>query len=376
MSILEEIKQSIPNRFTNTSPYHFEEFICELFRDSGYQGEITKSTGDFGADVILTKDNSRTAVQVKRYERENLVGVKEINQVIGGREYYKCDKAIIITTSDFTKAAKKLAEQTNIELWNWDKLYSEIKRVYLEGKGIYEFFKDKEVSISENQIKPKSENFSFSIDKIEENISMQDRATATVVYIKMTNVTDKKVYVSVPNSPIIIDTLGNQLEAYARLSGGSSKSFEEGYIYPRASVPLIFCWYSEQIPKSKIIKNVIVKYCEGSDEEPKEEFISLNSSSEIVNEMETKEKPKSGCFVATAVYGTSLAPEINILRDFRDKFLLKYKLGKEFVNFYYQFSPPIANFISKHHLLKFVLRELFIGPIVKIIKISLNYLKK
>lgn len=71
-----------------------------------------------------------------------------------------------------------------------------------------------------------------------------------------------------------------------------------------------------------------------------------------------------GCFIATAVYGTPLAPEIDVLRDFRDNFLLKSKLGNKFVSFYYQFSPPIANFISKHFLLRNILRETGIKPII------------
>jgi len=363
MTILEEIKQNIPTRFANMTPYHFEEFICELFKDSGYQGEITKFTGDFGADVVLTKDNLKTAVQVKRYERENLLGVKEINQVIGGREYYKCDKAIIITTSDFTKAARKLAEQTNIELWNWNKLYSEIKGIYLRGKDVYEFFKDKKILITETQIQPKRERFSFRVDKIEENMSMRDKNIATIVHIKMTNLTDEKIYATIGNS-IIIDALGNQVESYAGYVG----KFDKGYIYSQASVPLIFCWYNDQIPSGKIIKNIIVKYYEGENEETNEVFISPNSSTKIINTIQQK----SGCFIATAVYGTPLAPEINILRDFRDKFLLKNQLGKGCINFYYKFSPPIANFISKYPPLKSILRKAIIGPMIRIIKFLID----
>ena len=75
-----------------------------------------------------------------------------------------------------------------------------------------------------------------------------------------------------------------------------------------------------------------------------------------------------GCFIATAVYGTPLASEIAILRNFRDKFLLKNELGKEFVNFYYQFSPQMADFISKHLLLRKILSETSIKPITKVIK--------
>lgn len=41
------------------------------------------------------------------------------------------------------------------------------------------------------------------------------------------------------------------------------------------------------------------------------------------------------CFVATAVYGDRLAPQVNILRDFRENVLMKNEFGRAFVNFYY-----------------------------------------
>jgi hypothetical protein len=63
-----------------------------------------------------------------------------------------------------------------------------------------------------------------------------------------------------------------------------------------------------------------------------------------------------GCFIATAAYGTPMADEIQILRDFRDEYLLTDPLGKGLVDVYYRVSPPIAGFITKHPALKPVVR--------------------
>jgi len=62
------------------------------------------------------------------------------------------------------------------------------------------------------------------------------------------------------------------------------------------------------------------------------------------------------CFIATAAYGTSMADEIQILREFRDEYLLTNPLGQGLVSVYYRASPPVAEFITEHPGLKPVVR--------------------
>jgi uncharacterized repeat protein (TIGR02543 family) len=64
----------------------------------------------------------------------------------------------------------------------------------------------------------------------------------------------------------------------------------------------------------------------------------------------------TGCFIATAAYGTPMAKEIEILREFRDKYLMTNPVGKGLVEFYYKVSPPIAEFITEHPSLKPIVR--------------------
>ena len=80
--------------------------------------------------------------------------------------------------------------------------------------------------------------------------------------------------------------------------------------------------------------------------------------------------PQQGCFIATAAYGAETAKEIDILREFRDEVLLPNSLGAEFVSLYYKTSPPIANFISQHEVLRTAVRVGFVDPIVAILNWS------
>jgi hypothetical protein len=66
--------------------------------------------------------------------------------------------------------------------------------------------------------------------------------------------------------------------------------------------------------------------------------------------------PTPGCFTATAAYGTPMAGEIEILREFRDEYLLTNPLGQALVDLYYRVSPPMAEFITEHPGLKPIVR--------------------
>lgn len=58
------------------------------------------------------------------------------------------------------------------------------------------------------------------------------------------------------------------------------------------------------------------------------------------------------CFIATAAFGSPLAGQVEILRQFRDRYLLTNSLGKKFVSWYYNNGPVAANFIKDKPLAK------------------------
>ncbi len=62
--------------------------------------------------------------------------------------------------------------------------------------------------------------------------------------------------------------------------------------------------------------------------------------------------PNKGCFIATAAYGYYSAPQVQILRTFRDRFLITNKPGHAFVDWYYLHGPAGADFLNAHPWLK------------------------
>ena len=89
----------------------------------------------------------------------------------------------------------------------------------------------------------------------------------------------------------------------------------------------------------------------------------------IVKEKSTQEKK---CIIATVTFGSELSPEVQFLRNFRDKLILSTRSGSAFYiafdAFYYSWSTSVANFIEKHDFLKNLIK-IVIYPLIGILKI-------
>lgn len=77
--------------------------------------------------------------------------------------------------------------------------------------------------------------------------------------------------------------------------------------------------------------------------------------------------PRAGCIIATAAYGSELAPEVTYMRHVRDEMIGSNQIGRLLVNwwnaFYYSWSPPIAQLVARCGPLQPV-SQVFLLPLV------------
>lgn len=100
--------------FTGNDPYKYEEFVKDLLRSEGFNAKRTRGSGDYGVDIIASKNGKTYAIQCKLYN--HTVGFKAVQEIISGRLYYNTDFAIVVSDNSFTDAAKSMARKSGVIL--------------------------------------------------------------------------------------------------------------------------------------------------------------------------------------------------------------------------------------------------------------------
>lgn len=121
---IKALRQSGADQIDQMSGREFEERLWLLFKDLGWSVEATPVSGDWGADLIISKGNQRIAVQAKRYSKP--VGVQAIQEAVTAQAKYNCTDSMVVTNSTFTRQAQELATHNRTELWDRDRLVSEM----------------------------------------------------------------------------------------------------------------------------------------------------------------------------------------------------------------------------------------------------------
>ena len=105
------------------------------------------------------------------------------------------------------------------------------------------------------------------------------------------------------------------------------------------------------------------------------DFIAWEEGIDTASAVGQCEGSIGGCRIATATYGSELAPQVQMLREIRDNSLLQTQSGSVFMEsfnqFYYSFSPAIADLERENPVFKEAVK-LTITPLLSSLSI-LNY---
>ncbi|CAG7646923.1 hypothetical protein PAESOLCIP111_05273 [Paenibacillus solanacearum] len=105
----------------------FERLMEMYYKDQGYKVQRTGGSGDHEVDLILKgKEGYKIAVQCKRWKQD--VGNDIVLRLKAGKQVHGCYDAWIVTTSNFTTAAREAAERLNIKLINGLILHDKLKK--------------------------------------------------------------------------------------------------------------------------------------------------------------------------------------------------------------------------------------------------------
>lgn len=110
----------------------FEKLIADLWSDKGYSTKVTPSSADQGFDVRAEgKVGKRDLIiEAKQYSSGNTVGRPVVQKTLGTLSTDRASKAVIVTTSSFSKPAHTEARKASnrIELINGDDLLRELNK--------------------------------------------------------------------------------------------------------------------------------------------------------------------------------------------------------------------------------------------------------
>ncbi|HTE57805.1 MAG TPA: restriction endonuclease [Verrucomicrobiae bacterium] len=92
----------------------FEKYVEQLLKNQGYQNVRLTEKYDLGIDAIADRDGERWGIQIKR--NRGKTKAESVRQAVTALNHYKCSRAMVVSNSQFTGAAKQLADSNNCVL--------------------------------------------------------------------------------------------------------------------------------------------------------------------------------------------------------------------------------------------------------------------
>lgn len=148
----------------STHGLDFEEFTVQLLLDNGFENvKKTQGSGDYGIDVLASKEGITYAIQCKCYSDK--VGNKAVQEAFSGKNFYNCMVAVVLTNNYFTNAAIETAKANNVLLWDREKLIDFLKAYIIKERGRQAKTHLRSMAISVKQVL-ESHNIENTVDDI------------------------------------------------------------------------------------------------------------------------------------------------------------------------------------------------------------------
>ncbi|HUR30947.1 MAG TPA: restriction endonuclease [Saprospiraceae bacterium] len=323
---------SLPSRFNNLSPAEFASFMAFVFRTDGYEVEEIDKKGDLSANLLAKKDDTSLVIKALRYHAEQLVNIHEIQQAAAAKTYYDTAQSWIITTSSFTKEARKEADSLDIELWDWDTFYQALSQLFFEGKSHFEFMEstlpDVNTEIKDPELRLKAKW------QPEEGISSEWYNLDLII----TNPSERNIYIHL-DLPALIDPKKNQVSA----DQWATNEFVAGIIYSGASIRTNALFKASRLGERPPSGRIMLTIHERTDP-PSTYHLSAKLKG-------------SACYLVTYCYSMDSAEYLYMIR-YRDQILSKRIAGRLFIGLYYLISPLLIKWAPRVPMIDAIIKKM------------------
>jgi hypothetical protein len=375
--------------------HEFEDLVEQLLSKMGFHIEGRKAAADGGIDMVATKMDAivggKFIIQCKRFTGS--VGNSVIRDLYGVVHSESANMGVLITNSTFTRDARSFAEGKPIELIDGARLQD-----LLHGHGLL----TTTVSSTDIKLSPGVQLLYTQLVRPLANVMAESKKVAAGVVFLPKESVDLNRYQTIVQRhmgqisgfmntfPALAGPLGTALNDYnptaetlAELRGHIREMLnmarallkiqkEAESIVPPPLLATAHPLYLKLAPAlleklwpfAQVAKDLVEGTFSGSEvnlaiDLATPEIDSLNA--ELNRIASGQHKPKAGaCFIATASFASDLDPNVIQLRMFRDEFLTTNRLGRAFVTFYENTSPPMAKFIAHRNSLRLITRTVLV----------------
>ncbi len=309
--------ESIPDRFAKLTPESFAAFVQYLFQLDGYEVQDIVQSSTFGPHLRALKDGSPLVILPVHLSPDALVTKEVIQKAMQARDLYHLQQAWVITTSAFNPDARLLAELHDVEIWDWDELYTAICHLFFDGKSHLEYIAPATLPVTYTE--------DSSLLKLKVKWEAQEGIGTEWfnLQLQVTNPTSANLYVHF-ELPVLLDAKKTQISAEEWGAG----EFVSGMIYSGATVKTNALFKVSKLGDRPAGGKVIL-----TCHERHEVLVTHHLSARLKGE---------ACYFVTYCFSRN-STEYMLMINYRDEVLARTWYGKSCIQLYYLVSPFLVH---------------------------------